>query len=112
MGRHFKRRADSNQAEMVADLEADAYQVIHTFRHGDEAPDIIVAHRARPGVNLLVEVKKPGEARMSATAKRDARKRRQAETRAGWPGAYIQATTAAEVRAWFEALPPTVRPLA
>lgn len=101
MGRHFARRVDKHQADEVSRLRASQFDVIHTFRHGEDAPDYIVSSRYAPGLNLMVEHKTPGLGPISDTAKRDARRRRQRDTRELWPGAYIQAERAEDVFAWF-----------
>ena len=52
----MRRRADENQAEIVADLRAIGATVEHLHEVGDGCPDIMVGWR---GGNYLFEIKKP-----------------------------------------------------
>lgn len=93
-------RADANQADVVEELEAHGYAVIHTYRAGGDAPDFIVAHPAWPLINLLVELKNPKRPKSA-----DGRHRqRQADCRKRWPGLYIQAMTAQDIMGEFQRL--------
>lgn len=52
-------KADANQPEVVSALRSAGWQVWHTHTLGRGYPDLTCS---KGGVNLLIEVKQPGEA--------------------------------------------------
>jgi len=54
----IRRKVDLNQREIVQGLRALGYTVRHTYTIGKGFPDLVIA---KYGINLLVEVKRPGE---------------------------------------------------
>lgn len=72
----YRRKVDGNQAEVVAALRRAGWAVCDLHVVGRGLPDLLVA---RHGVNMLVEVKKPGEL-LSA---------REKKFFSAWPGAKV-----------------------
>jgi hypothetical protein len=83
MGKVWAKRVDANQPAIVAELRK------HGFGVRTNHDDILVA---KNGITLQVEIKAEG--------KRKRLRPSQVELKETWPGAYIVATSAAEIMAW------------
>ena len=53
----YARKPDANQAEVVAALRQDGWNVFLTFRLGGGFPDLVAS---KHNTNVLVEIKAPG----------------------------------------------------
>lgn len=89
----YNHSVDKNQPAIIRELRQLGYVVCDVSQARGAGLDIIVSHRARPGINLLVEIKQIGC--------RNNLRPSEIDMRDNWPGAWIVAERTEEILDWF-----------